>query len=76
MECWNHVGLSYDWNQVECTHGWLLQKLTNAKAEELVKICMVLWGIWHWRYKKVWDDKVVTTAFAMDDSFQILAQWT
>ena len=37
---------------------------------------MVLWGIWHWRYKKVWDDKVVTTAFAMDGSFQILAQWT
>ncbi|XP_074367955.1 uncharacterized protein LOC141708293 [Apium graveolens] len=73
-ECWNHVGLTYDWSQVECAHGWLLQKLTDAKAEELLKICMVLWGIWYWKNKKVWDGKVVTAAFAMDSSFQILAQ--
>lgn len=28
--CWNHVGLSYDWNSVESVPDWLLNKLGDA----------------------------------------------
>ena len=66
VDCWNHVRLTYDWSMVEFAPEWLLHKLNTATAEELMKICVVLWGIWYWRNKKVWDDKMVTPAFAMD----------
>ena len=74
--CWNHVGLMYDWSQVEFAPDWLLQKLSNAPAEELVKICIIMWGIWHWRNKRVWDGKVVTAQFAMDSSFLVYSEWS
>lgn len=41
-----------------------------------MKICVILWGIWHWRNKNVWDDKMVTPVFAMDSSFQLYSEWT
>ena len=75
QECWNHVGLVYDWSQVEVAQEWLLQKLSTANMDELLKICVVLWGIWYWRNKKVWDGKLVTSKFAMDSSFRLHAEW-
>ncbi|XP_074352364.1 uncharacterized protein LOC141691531 [Apium graveolens] len=32
---------------------WLLQKLSSARYDEVVAICLVLWGIWFWRNKRV-----------------------
>lgn len=74
--CWNHIGLMYDWSQTEFAPEWLIQKLSTATNEEKVKICVVLWGIWRWRNKKVWEGKVVTQSFAMDSSFRMLSEWT
>lgn len=73
--CWNHVNLCYDWSAVEYAHDWLLEKLNTAMSDELIKICIVLWGIWHWRNKKVWDTRVVSPGFAMDTSFSMLSDW-
>lgn len=47
LECWNHVGLMYKWTQTEFALEWLIQKLSTTTNEEKVKICVVLWGIWH-----------------------------
>ena len=44
VECWRHVGLWYDWSEVENAHDWLLEKISSAPAEEVTKICIVLWG--------------------------------
>lgn len=74
--CWNYVGLTYDWSQVEVASEWLIQKLSSATTEEKIKICITLWGIWYWRNKKVWDGKTVTPEFAMDSSFQLQKEWT
>lgn len=54
---------------------WLLEKLSTALSEELSKVCIVLWGIWHWRNQKVWDTKTVTPGFAMDNSFRMFSEW-
>ena len=44
-------------------------QLSTAGGEEITKICIVLWGIWFWRKKRVWEDKSVSTAIAMGHSF-------
>lgn len=43
--CWDHVSVSYDWSVVEYAHDWLLDKINYAPMEELIKICVVLWGV-------------------------------
>ncbi|KAL8127779.1 hypothetical protein AgCh_014632 [Apium graveolens] len=73
--CWEHANLVYDWSEVEYAHDWLLSKVSSAPMEEVSKICVVLWGVWHWRNKKVWDAKLVSSAFAMDSSFSIQREW-
>ncbi|KAL8126745.1 hypothetical protein AgCh_013868 [Apium graveolens] len=74
-DCRHHVGLVYDWSNVEYAHDWLLEKISTATADEVAKICIVLWGVWYWRNKRVWDGKVVTAAFAMDSSFKMHSEW-
>lgn len=44
-DCWNHVGLSYDWSTVESAPEWLIHTLNNSPTYEIVKVCVVLWGI-------------------------------
>lgn len=68
------LGLGYDWSNVEHAHDWLLEKISNAPADEVVKVCIVLWGVWFWRNKKVWDEKFVTSAFAMDSNFKMYSE--
>lgn len=74
-DCWAHANAMQDMTEVEAAPSWLLDKLATASVEELVKISMVLWGIWNWRNRKVWDNKSVTGAFAMDESFKTLTNW-
>lgn len=64
------------WRDIESAPSWLLQNLSTAPSEELTKICIVLWGIWYWRNKKVLDGKIVTPKFAMKYSFSIHKEWT
>lgn len=61
--CWQHANIWYDWSDVENAHVWLLEKISYAPADEAARISIVLWGVWYWRNKKVWDEKVVTPAF-------------
>lgn len=74
-QCWDHVNLSYDMRAVEFAPDWLLSKVNDASSEEVVKVCTVLWGIWYWRNKKVWEDKSVTPALAMARSFSSVSEW-
>lgn len=74
-QCWNTVGIVYDMSTVDQIPEWLLQKLASAPAEEVIKICVVLWGIWFWRNKKVWEGKSVSAGFAMEGSFRMVNEW-
>lgn len=38
-------------------------------------ICIVFWGIWYWRSKKVWEGKVINPVLAMESSFTNLHEW-
>lgn len=64
--CWSHVGLQYDWSNVELASDWVLLKLSTATTEEILNICVIIWGIWQWRNKRVWDGRIVTSEFARD----------
>lgn len=52
---------------------WLLRKLSNARDEEITKICVVLWGVWVWKNKRIWEGKAVTAALAMTHSLNHVA---
>lgn len=75
VDFWHHVNMWYDWSSVENAHEWLFEKISCAPVDEVARICTVLWGVWFWRNKKVWDDKTVTPAFAMDSCFRIYSEW-
>ncbi|XP_074327074.1 uncharacterized protein LOC141665017 [Apium graveolens] len=75
VDCWRHVGLLYDMGTVEYAYEWLLSKLNESSVEEIVKLCTVLWRLWFWRNKKVWEGKEVTAAIVMDSSFMHIAEW-
>lgn len=70
-----HVGLQFDMSNVEFAPTWLLSKLSDAQLDEVVRICTVLWGIWFWRYKKVWESKSATPAIAMEGSIRMVTDW-
>lgn len=57
--CWEHANLRFDWSQVENANEWLLRKFSTTPRELVKKICIILWGTWRWRNKKVWDDKII-----------------
>lgn len=67
--------MSLNMADVEYAPNWLLHKLNSATIVEIVKICTVLWGVWFWRNRRVWDDRSVTSVFAMDKSFKSFNSW-
>lgn len=74
-QCWSHVGLFYDMSMVTFAPDWLLQRINEGTELEVSKIAIVLWGIWSWRNKKVWEDKLVSPAMTMDWSSKIVSEW-
>lgn len=70
--CWSTVNMNYDMKEVESAPQWVLNKLETAKHEDVINICVVLWGIWFWRNKRVWNDQVVNPVITMEKSFNIL----
>lgn len=68
--CWQVVGSQYDMLVVDSAPSWLLNKMESASLDEMHKVCTVLWGIWFWRNKRVWEEKVVTPNIAMENSFK------
>lgn len=73
--CWQFAGLIYDMQEVESAPQWVLNKLETAKHDEVVKICITLWGIWFWHNKKVWHNHLANPQIAMENSFRILRDW-
>lgn len=67
------MNLHYDMSVVECVPGWVLHMLTTASSDEMVKICIVLWGIRFWRNKEIWENKSVTPN--MEGSFRMIDEW-
>ncbi|XP_063947247.1 uncharacterized protein LOC135151929 [Daucus carota subsp. sativus] len=43
--------------------------------EEIILIARVLWGIWFFRNKKVWENKTVNDMVAMEWSAKYFADW-
>lgn len=68
VECWQRMELVYNMENVEFAPSWLLDRITNEKAEVVERIATVLWGIWFARNQKVWEGKNITPAMAMDIS--------
>lgn len=62
-------------SQVEDVSVWILDTLSNGNMENSMKVCTILWGIWMWRNKKVWEGKSVSAAIAMDNSFNHVSEW-
>lgn len=63
--CWQHAGLEFDMGDVFSAPEWLLHKLNVSPQDELIKISTVLYGIWVWRNKRVWENKVVSGAIVL-----------
>lgn len=61
--------------QVESGPECFLNKLETSTQGECVKIATILWGIWFWRNKKVWEDKTITADLAMEMSFRSVVEW-
>lgn len=64
--CWAHVGMYFDTRSVTYAPDWLLQQINERTELEICKIAAVLWGIWCWRNKKVWEGKGGSASMAMD----------
>lgn len=60
---WKYAGLKYDTDMVGSTPEWPIQKINEGLSTEISKIATVLWGIWYWRNKRVWDDKLGSPFF-------------
>lgn len=73
--CWHAVDLSYDMSEVVYAPEWLLYKLESSSQAEVIKISTVLWGIWFWRNKRVWEEKVINPAIAMETSCRNVQEW-
>lgn len=74
-QCWHAAGLCFDMSQVYSAPDWLIHKLDTANQEESIMVASVLWGIFFWRNKKVWEDKAVTTDVAMVLSLNNVLDW-
>lgn len=62
-------------SEVEYSPDWLLQKLSMADHDEIILIAKVLYGIWFFRNKKVWENKTVNSRVTMDWSVKYFADW-
>lgn len=74
-QCWEYAGLKYDMHMVVSTPQWLIQKVNEGSSMEISKIVTILWGIWYWRNKRVWDDKLGSPSLAMDWSSKVVSEW-
>ncbi|KAL8124645.1 hypothetical protein AgCh_012338 [Apium graveolens] len=75
MSCWQHVNLLYDTNEMDEANVWLLHKLETASQSEITQVCMVLYGIWFWRNKQVWEGKTVTGKVAVECCSKMVQDW-
>lgn len=75
VQCWQYLGQHLDLTTIEHAPTWLLQKLSSVGGEEIITIATGLWGIWNARNLRLWDNKVLTPALAMDWSKKQVTEW-
>lgn len=75
VECWQIAGLSFDMQNVEWVHDWLLDKISNEDEETVIKIAEILYCIWFVRNKKVWEGLVIPASVAMEISVRQVKDW-
>ncbi|XP_063946005.1 uncharacterized protein LOC135151475 [Daucus carota subsp. sativus] len=73
--CWQSVDLKYDMREAYSVSDCLLHESAIAKYEDIVSICLVLWGIWFWRNKKVWQNQWMNHAIPMEITFKVYKEW-
>lgn len=59
---------------VESAADWLLERLVKENHDVVVKIAIGLWGIWSARNVKVWENKQISLAIAMDCSIKQISE--
>lgn len=59
----------------EYASSWLLNEIQSVNSSQAVVITRVLWEVWFFRNKKVWENKVVTSAVAMEWSAKVISEW-
>lgn len=62
-----------DMQSVEFAPDCLLWQINNASDDEVIGIAKVLWGIWFFRSKKVWENKSVTHFVGKDWSVKMFS---
>lgn len=62
-------------SNVENAQEWLVYMINTCTPDEFIRIARVLWGIWFFRNKKVWENKSVSHIVAMDWSSKSLSDW-
>lgn len=72
---WEGMGFHFNTSRVEYCADWLLNLLNTETSARLERIGTILWGIWHARNLKVWEEKSTTPAVAMQWSTLITNQW-
>lgn len=75
VSCWQSVGLRHGLSEDQSVSEWMLQKTTSANHNEVTPLCLVLWGIWFWRNKKVWHDHSMNPVIAMENTFRTIKEW-
>lgn len=74
-QCWHYAGLSFDLWEIGDVSNWLLNKLMTESHVQISKIAMILWTIWFFRNKRVWEEKSVNPVFAVDWGLKQLHDW-
>lgn len=74
-QCWQYLGHRLDMRAVEYAPSWLLQILSSGSSEEIISIVTGLWGIWNARNMRLWENKVLTSALAMEWSRKTVNDW-
>lgn len=67
--CWRFMQLNFNAADVESCSEWLLQNLATVNQETMVKMVIVLYGIWTARNLRVWVDKLLRPEIVMQWSF-------
>lgn len=74
-ECWQGVGLNFEWREEEYAHDWLLNMLTSALEDTLIKVVTVLWGVWFSINKSIFEGKNISPSIAFYWSQKQIVEW-
>ncbi|KAL8099920.1 hypothetical protein AgCh_032253 [Apium graveolens] len=69
--CWMNMSIHGD----QSVSSWLISLLTSEAKDVLTKVVAVLWGIWFFRNKKIWEDKLVTAQVVVNWGTTRISDW-